>query len=87
MLSWVSWLLWILGTLGKSQCLLSLHYFGIGFNFAVYCHSEFGLAFMDAKERCNARTRHGSFDTSVLEIKQSDLKQFLVMLCEGADGY
>ncbi|THH05758.1 hypothetical protein EW145_g4562 [Phellinidium pouzarii] len=25
--------------------------------------NEFGLAFLDAKERCNARTRHGTFDT------------------------
>ncbi|KAJ7197149.1 CDC45-like protein [Mycena pura] len=47
--------------------------------------NEFGLAFLDAKERCNARTRHGSFDTSVLEINQEDLKVFLETLCEGAD--
>ena len=39
--------------------------------------SEFGLAFLDAKERCNARTRHGSFDTNVLEIKKDDLERFL----------
>lgn len=45
--------------------------------------SEFGLAFLDAKERCNARTRHGSFDTNVLEIKQDDLNLFLQALCEG----
>jgi cell division control protein 45 len=50
-------------------------------------YSEFGLAFIDAKERCNARTRHGSFDTSVLEIRQSDLKGFLETLCDGAEGY
>ncbi|KAK7035719.1 cell division control protein 45 [Favolaschia claudopus] len=48
--------------------------------------NEFGLAFLDAKERCNARTRHGSFDTSVLEINQEDLKVFLETLCEGADA-
>jgi cell division control protein 45 len=52
-----------------------------------FLSSEFGLAFMDAKERCNAHTRHGSFDTSVLEVRQSDLKMFLETLCEGADGY
>lgn len=51
------------------------------------CFSEFGLAFLDAKERCNARTRHGSFDTSVLEINQEDLKVFLETLCEGPDAY
>ncbi|KAF7338690.1 Cell division control protein 45 [Mycena venus] len=48
--------------------------------------NEFGLAFLDAKERCNARTRHGSFDTSVLEINQEDLKVFLETLCEGPDA-
>ena len=45
--------------------------------------SEFGLAFLDAKERCNARTRHGTFDTNVLEIKKEDLELFLQTLCEG----
>ncbi|OBZ75938.1 Cell division control protein 45 [Grifola frondosa] len=49
--------------------------------------NEFGLAFLDAKERCNARTRHGSFDTSVLEINKDDLKVFLETLCEGGDRY
>ncbi|KAJ7074280.1 CDC45-like protein [Mycena amicta] len=48
--------------------------------------NEFGLAFLDAKERCNARTRHGSFDTSVLEINQEDLKIFLETLCEGREA-
>ncbi|KAI5123336.1 hypothetical protein M0805_001761 [Coniferiporia weirii] len=45
--------------------------------------NEFGLAFLDAKERCNARTRHGTFDTNVLEIKKEDLELFLQTLCEG----
>ncbi|KAI0647210.1 CDC45-like protein [Trametes meyenii] len=49
--------------------------------------NEFGLAFLDAKERCNARTRHGTFDTSVLEINKDDLKVFLETLCEGGDRY
>ncbi|KAJ6500517.1 CDC45-like protein [Mycena sanguinolenta] len=48
--------------------------------------NEFGLAFLDAKERCNARTRHSSFDTSVLEINQEDLKVFLETLCETPDA-
>lgn len=48
----------------------------------LFVSSEFGLAFLDAKERCNARTRHGSFDTSVLEINKDDLKVFLETLCE-----
>ena len=51
------------------------------------CDSEFGLAFLDAKERCNARTRHGTFDTSVLEINKDDLKVFLETLCEGGERY
>lgn len=49
--------------------------------------SEFGLAFLDAKERCNARTRHGTFDTSVLEINKEDLKVFLETLCEGGERF
>ncbi|KAH9901089.1 CDC45-like protein [Cubamyces lactineus] len=49
--------------------------------------NEFGLAFLDAKERCNARTRHGTFDTSVLEINKDDLKVFLQTLCEGGERY
>ncbi|KAI0831473.1 CDC45-like protein [Trametes gibbosa] len=49
--------------------------------------NEFGLAFLDAKERCNARTRHGTFDTSVLEINKEDLKVFLETLCEGGERY
>ncbi|KAF8894481.1 CDC45 family [Infundibulicybe gibba] len=49
--------------------------------------NEFGLAFLDARDRCNAQTRHGSFDTSVLEINQNDLKNFLEALCEGPDAY
>ncbi|TFK86908.1 CDC45-like protein [Polyporus arcularius HHB13444] len=49
--------------------------------------NEFGLAFLDAKERCNARTRHGTFDTSVLEINKEDLKVFLATLCEGGERY
>ncbi len=48
--------------------------------------SEFSLSFLFAKERCNARTRHGSFDTSVLEINKDDLKLFLETLCEEQDG-
>ncbi|EIW85425.1 CDC45-like protein [Coniophora puteana RWD-64-598 SS2] len=49
--------------------------------------NEFGVAFMDAKERCNARTKHTTFDTNVLEINQDDLKFFLETLCEVGDGY
>jgi cell division control protein 45 len=50
------------------------------------CGSQFGLAFLDAKTRCNARTRHSSFDTSVLEINQEDLSIFLETLCHESLG-
>lgn len=48
--------------------------------------NEFGLAFLDAKDRCNARTKHVSFDTSVLEINKGDLNVFLETLCDGPEG-
>jgi len=43
--------------------------------------NPFGLAFLEAKERCKARARHGSFDTSVLEVNKDDLNIFLQALC------
>ncbi|KAF9001890.1 CDC45 family [Cyathus striatus] len=45
--------------------------------------NEFGVAFLDARDRCNAVIRHASFDTTVLEIEEKDLKPFLEALCEG----
>ncbi|KZV86545.1 CDC45-like protein [Exidia glandulosa HHB12029] len=42
--------------------------------------NQFGLAFLQAKAKCNARTRHGSFDTSIIEINQDDLNIFLQTL-------
>jgi hypothetical protein len=38
--------------------------------------STFGLAFLQAKEESNARTRHGTFDTSVVEVNMDDLQVF-----------
>lgn len=61
------------------SCLRSI-FDGVSF---VAANSEFGLAFLDAKERCNARTRHGTFETSVIEIAKDDLKVFIETLCEG----
>lgn len=49
--------------------------------------SEFGLAFINAKDRCNARSSHNSFNASVLEIDQEDLKVFLETLCDVGEGY
>ncbi|KAG6334874.1 hypothetical protein ID866_4215 [Astraeus odoratus] len=49
--------------------------------------NEFGLAFINAKDRCNARSSHTSFNTSVLEIDHEDLKIFLEALCEVGEGY
>ncbi|KEP53440.1 PAB-dependent poly(A)-specific ribonuclease subunit PAN2 [Rhizoctonia solani 123E] len=36
----------------------------------------FGLAFLKAKGESNARTRHGTFDTSVVEVNMDDLQLF-----------
>jgi len=79
----VLWPRWILGMFGKSKCCFSLH--ACSLELTSLSSSEFGLAFLDAKERCNARTRHSSFDTSVLEINHDDLKVFLEALCEGPE--
>lgn len=40
-------------------------------------YSHFGVAFVEAKIRSNARTRHGTFDTSVVEVNKEDLTSFL----------
>lgn len=47
--------------------------------------NEFGLAFLEARERCNARARHGTFDTSVLEVSKADYMVFLEALTEAMD--
>ncbi|KAB5596531.1 PAB-dependent poly(A)-specific ribonuclease subunit PAN2 [Ceratobasidium theobromae] len=39
-------------------------------------NNAFGLAFLQAKEESNARTRHGTFDTSVVEVNMDDLQLF-----------
>ncbi|KAF8306245.1 CDC45-like protein [Clavulina sp. PMI_390] len=39
--------------------------------------NHFGVAFIEAKARSNARTRHGTFDTSVVEVNKEDLTSFL----------
>ncbi|CUA74901.1 PAB-dependent poly(A)-specific ribonuclease subunit 2 [Rhizoctonia solani] len=39
-------------------------------------HNLFGLAFLKAKGESNARTRHGTFDTSVVEVNMDDLQLF-----------
>ncbi|KAJ1309757.1 hypothetical protein OPQ81_006522 [Rhizoctonia solani] len=36
----------------------------------------FGLAFLQAKAESNARTRHGTFDTSIVEVNADDLQLF-----------
>jgi hypothetical protein len=81
----VLWLLWISGTFEKSIVVSFPFVFALLSDHIYF--SEFGLAFLDAKERCNARTKFSSWDTSVIEIEQADLKIFLETLCEGAEGY
>ncbi|KAG8907305.1 hypothetical protein FRB99_004754 [Tulasnella sp. 403] len=39
--------------------------------------NHFGVAFLEAKERSNARTRHSTFDTSVIEVNVEDLPAFV----------
>ena len=81
MLSLVSRLRWILMIQGRSKRFYPrFHFCEVS---ETFLPSEFGLAFLDAKERCNARTRHSSFDTSVIEINKDDLNSFLENLCDG----
>jgi cell division control protein 45 len=47
--------------------------------------SSFGLAFLQAKEESNARTRHGTFDTSVVEVNMDDLQVFTEALAMHAN--
>lgn len=49
--------------------------------------SEFGLAFLHAQEECSARSKLVTFDTSVVEIDQADLKLFLETLNDNAESY
>ncbi|QRW14540.1 PAB-dependent poly(A)-specific ribonuclease subunit PAN2 [Ceratobasidium sp. AG-Ba] len=39
-------------------------------------NNMFGSAFLEAKRESNARTRHGTFDTSVVEVNMDDLQVF-----------
>ncbi|KAG5645924.1 hypothetical protein DXG03_005071 [Asterophora parasitica] len=54
-------------------------------NFGDVRRNDFGAAFIGATQRCNTQTQHTSFDASVLEIPQKDLKIFLDALCDGPD--
>ncbi|KII88662.1 hypothetical protein PLICRDRAFT_30098 [Plicaturopsis crispa FD-325 SS-3] len=47
--------------------------------------NDFNLAFLDASDRSRARTRHGTFDTNVVEVAKDDLKIFLEALCDSVD--
>lgn len=51
--------------------------------FSCCSNSDFGLAFLDAKEETGARTRHSSFDTSVLEVNEADFEAFLAEVIRG----
>ncbi|KAF9501218.1 cell division control protein 45 [Pleurotus eryngii] len=44
--------------------------------------NQFGLAFIDAVERTNARGQYATFHSNVFEIAQTDLQIFLEALCE-----
>ncbi|KAG9028216.1 hypothetical protein FRB95_006751 [Tulasnella sp. JGI-2019a] len=45
----------------------------------------FGSAFLDAKDKSHAQTRHGTFDTSVIEVNGSDLTSFIDALEDGCE--
>ncbi|KAF9453265.1 cell division control protein 45 [Macrolepiota fuliginosa MF-IS2] len=47
--------------------------------------NHFALAFVEARDRCNATIHHSSFDTSVIEVQKEHIKTFLAALCEGPD--
>ncbi|TFY80719.1 hypothetical protein EWM64_g3292, partial [Hericium alpestre] len=49
--------------------------------------NEFGLAFLDAKEDSGARTRHSSFDTSILEVNEADFDRFIAEVYQSKDKY
>ncbi|CCA72372.1 hypothetical protein PIIN_06306 [Serendipita indica DSM 11827] len=42
--------------------------------------NQFGMAFLEAQSRSNARTRHSTFDTNVVEVDKEDLTSFLTKL-------
>ncbi|KAG8954563.1 hypothetical protein FRC03_011424 [Tulasnella sp. 419] len=44
--------------------------------------NHFGLAFLAAKDRAHARTRHGTFETSAVEVNRSDFKAFISALAD-----
>jgi cell division control protein 45 len=43
------------------------------------------MAFVEARDRCNATTHHSSFDTSIIEVQKEHIKAFLAALCEGPE--
>ncbi|KAG6874268.1 hypothetical protein C0995_001493 [Termitomyces sp. Mi166 len=45
--------------------------------------NEFTRTFVSARKLCRAELRHTSFDATVLELPQKDLRVFLDALCEG----
>ncbi|XP_006458240.1 hypothetical protein AGABI2DRAFT_199684 [Agaricus bisporus var. bisporus H97] len=47
--------------------------------------NHFALAFVEARDRCNATTHHSSFDTSIIEVRREHIKTFLAALCEGPE--
>ena len=45
-------------------------------------YSQFALAFLLAQKQSSARVEFNTFDSSVVEIEEKDLKIFLEALCE-----
>ncbi|KXN90547.1 Protein TSD2 [Leucoagaricus sp. SymC.cos] len=47
--------------------------------------NQFAMAFVEARDRCNAVTHHSSFDTSIIEVRKEHITAFLAALCEGPE--
>ncbi|KAJ3564283.1 hypothetical protein NP233_g8402 [Leucocoprinus birnbaumii] len=47
--------------------------------------NQFAMAFVEARDRCNASTRHTSFNTNIIEVRKEHIKAFLAALCEGPE--
>ncbi|KAG6891331.1 hypothetical protein C0992_008785 [Termitomyces sp. T32_za158] len=57
--------------------------FTAAFEFGDVRKNEFTRTFVNARKLCRAELRHTSFDATVVELPQKDLRIFLDALCEG----
>jgi cell division control protein 45 len=62
------------------KCVISSYQYP---TFTVFYVSDFAITFLHARDRSNAKVKHTSFDTSVIEVQQNELTSFLEALTEG----